>query len=243
MKYLEYLVITVALFIALCCTILIGDKTFDALFGGYSYAIVQVDADLPMFKLSDVDSNGPTKGSALIRLHEDSPNEPDRFFCSGFVISDNYAMTAAHCLVDHKQHKKTNDIIIHTMDNSKVTIKVKAVAINIISDLGLVKGDFKQFNKLHIDPRPQSFLATKLPLFACGFPYGDTDLCVPFVPGGNYYSMVVGRGILFPGMSGGPVIDLSRQTVIGVNSGTIPGGIIIAPIVGIFADAKISWGL
>lgn len=241
-KFATFVKASLVLAALLFINVLLGNMTYESVFPS-SYRVVQKVADLPAFKTNDITRNSEKKKEALIRLHEDSSDEQDRFFCSAFVVSDKYAITAAHCLVDSKQKLKTTVIKVHPMpDATKTTLPyygAEAVAINITSDLGLIRGDFKQFNKILVDPTPSGVFKAKGPLVTCGFPYGDTDLCTPFQPQGPAYNFIFGGGFIYPGMSGGPVIDLSTLTVIGVNSAITNGAVIIAPLIGLFNDAGV----
>src|ERR1017187_6916579 len=98
--------------------------------------------NLPAFQAQDVNQDPATKTyQTLIRLHKDVPAEngypemKNRFFCSGFVISDKYALTAAHCIHDDHYFLEKGDILVHDMHLNSTTI-AKAAAMNVTSDLG-----------------------------------------------------------------------------------------------------------
>ncbi len=228
-------------FLALCVTVLVGSATYEQVFGRQTYRVVQRLEGLPPFVTTDITTNAEDKFPALIRLHENDNGEQDRFFCSAFVVSDTYAITAAHCLADDANAMKKNAILVHELGdgNSKYKLEAVAVALNHVSDLGLIKGDFKKFNKLPVDPKPQGAFNVNGPVITCGFPYGDTDLCTRFVPQGPNYEFIMGQGFIYPGMSGGPVLDAVSGFVIGVNSSISGGFVNIAPLIGLFSDAGV----
>lgn len=204
---------------------------------GY-YKIVQALPNLPNFNTGDLLNNTISKQSALIRLHKDTPDEKERFYCSGFVISDVYAVTAAHCLYDGENQLDESTIYIHNPIDKRITT-AGAVALNVVSDLGLIRGDFTKFNKLKVDPSPDGPFRAKGQLVTCGFPYGDAQLCTPFFPREPRFVFIGGGGYIYPGMSGGPVIDIPSMTVIGVNSSISDGSVNIAPLIGLFYAAKV----
>jgi len=199
----------------------------------------------------------------------------NRGYCSAFVVDDQTALTAGHCLtltrafkeqglkdklnglqktlnkakntlslfltqctspsqcqlikmqfaanVDYikKQidYLKSIDIDQLTVYNHKgVDTKIVAQAEykSIKRDYGIIKGDFKKFNKLKLkkgfDTKAEDLLK------ACGFPGGkDPAVCVDFEAIGPIGLMYEGRSMFIRGISGGPIID-SNNEVIGIAS-------------------------
>ncbi len=76
-------------------------------------------------------------------------------------------------------------------------------------------------------------------VMTCGYPLGQTPLvCTPALVVAPIDSSIMAKGEMYPGMSGGPVIDPTSRQVIGLNTGTYgdtkqPGTIIISPLMGI----------
>lgn len=165
----------------------------------------------------------------IIRLRDDKG-----FFCSAFVIDDNYAVTAAHCLTGSWGELTTKAIHIHDVYDNDTTIKAQAVGINKRMDYGLVKGDFQYFKRYPILTHP-SFLYKPQILTACGFPFNQKKMvCVPILAQHTSGFQVAAEGYLYPGMSGGPV--LTREGIaVGTNSAAGEGSILFAPLVGILS--------
>lgn len=65
----------------------------------------------------------------------------------------------------------------------------------------------------------------------CGYPYGGKALCSTVTVTRKEYWSYAGRGMMYPGMSGGPVIDFITKKLIAVNSGISENGeVIISPL-------------
>lgn len=174
--------------------------------------------------------------SSVVRLHDMDGN----FFCSGVVVSDKNVMTAAHC-VDHLPPLDVS-VSVRSFDG-----KQKALAwvrgAHSRADFAVLGGDFKSFRKQPHSVNPKVILdkafKSKEPLVSCGYPYAGELLCLPVVKRGTFGFWITGDSNLYPGMSGGPVMDASTGTVIAVNSAMMGGYAILAPIVEIYAALRI----
>ena len=199
----------------------------------------QTTANLPPFLLKENGINGSIPSSALIRIHDDKGN----FRCSGSIISSKYVLTAAHCLVDSnkKLSSKTYSIKIYLLDGSTKTVLAKAAALNSKSDYGLMVGDFSGLSTFKIAIGPTASLTRSNKVATCGFPYGgDEPIC--YATGTDfrhYYFQIAVAGTMYPGMSGGPVYDLERGIVLGVNSSVNTGFILVSDLVGLFETLNV----
>ncbi len=184
---------------------------------------------LPSFKPDS--THYAEKNPALIHLELSNHNS-----CTAFVIDNNYAVTAAHCLSrGPKQNKIQN--LSRTLEKA---VPVKTVGFNERVDYGLIMGDFSAFNHALIAPENALGRVSNQNVFlTCGFPEGQTRaLCTEFQSFGPSNFMIVGRGEVYPGMSGGPAVFEATGLVIGVVVAAAGGEgmpldtVIVAPLTG-----------
>lgn len=226
---------TVALIVGMVVISVVGTKIEQAM----SAKLVYKNGELPPF--AEIQDTSINLYQALVRLETEDGN----FFCSGSVISDDYVLTAAHCLMSEGIipgiRKDTINVVSMQRETDGIirTVKAKAAALNTRADYALIKGDFKDFSKLRITVKPTGLAqVAALPVGAnivCGFPWGAEDTCYPIKsPLFTYFERFKAQGTMYPGMSGGPVIDLSTKSVFAVNTAVMDGGIVISPLVGLF---------
>ncbi len=167
------------------------------------------DKNAPKFNPTDIGTNSPDKMSPVVHL----VNKENDSFCTAFVVDNNYAITAAHCLVGQADDLKVQS------NNKTYETSVKIIGYNARVDYGLLRGDFKQFNKLQIKPNlPFSMASEKRILILAGYPEGQKGLIIELALSlGVHGFMIEGIGELYPAMSGGPAIDKETGVVIGVN--------------------------
>ena len=214
---------------------------FVTLFAGAGFIVGCVTLEEPDKELPAIieSENANYKHSPVVRLHN---RNTGAFFCSGTVISTNYVVTAGHCLKRFSKTAEQIDVRVH--DGTKLAAWGTAVFRDERSDLGLVMGDFAAFNAMKYDIHPQYIIETMLagnehPVIMCGFPYGGKGYCIALNDRSTYYFQFAGSGVLYPGMSGGPVIDYLTGTLIGVNSAMSGPAAIISPIVELLVHATV----
>jgi S1-C subfamily serine protease len=194
---------------------------------------IQVEKNLPkLLPAKKYDWN-----RSVVRLYND-----EGFFCSGVVIGANYVLTAAHCLVDENGVMKRQRVIVEN-DDGTIRLTSKPVGVNLRMDWGLLESDFSDIPAAEVW---ESGFEPQAQVLACGYPQGSKTLnCQVLVPVMNDAFLVkcaVG-GMLFPGMSGGPVFDKAGH-VLGLNTAMYPaeedGGTAYSPTIGILANFHIA---
>lgn len=188
-------------------------------------------ANLPEFNEATVDYSDK-KYIAVVQMVD---LESGKGFCTGFVISNNYMISAAHCFVDQKTSKlndKQYGARARSIEDANIvmTVFVDVVGVHVNADYALLKGDFTELSKLKVNVSgsvmqqwtQRSLLPgmPPIPVFAIGYPYGTT-VAMAYAQSDcrNVYDFIecgLSQG-LFPGCSGGPVIDPLSGEVIGIN--------------------------
>lgn len=172
---------------------------------------LDVEKDLPKLDTKVTAPTTMVKASPVVQLFRDGV-----FYCTGFVIGHNYIVTAGHCVADDSGHKRTHDEIEIRISNKKVTTG-KAVGADFRRDLGLIQGDFSKFDMIEMENEHPGFQAGE-PILTCGYAGGNKNwTCTTFQPAINDSFLLKGFGILIPGMSGGPAINIITNKAMGVN--------------------------
>lgn len=196
--------------------------------------------NLPPMELQDQKANPlnpkDTEHSPVVRINVIVDKKP-KFICSGTVVSNKYVITAGHCITDREEGGIDKDKVFVIQNSSKtISVDSKAVAMHPSMDYGLLMGDFTVFQKLELDPVSLGFSGKLGPFVTCGFPLGGIDHCqafpgpLPFIG----YQNAIGKVQLYPGMSGGPVMDLTTGYIVGINSAVGQDYSVFSPIVNFF---------
>lgn len=165
---------------------------------------------------------------AIVKLYN---RETGRFFCSGTVIGANYILTADHCVDKMKKNRPT--IEVRAIGEKTITAVGYVSSFEGHSDVALVYGNFSKFNSLSFENEPSADINAIYThrLVTCGFAYGGDLLCTPFTARWPSFFSVGGQGMMFPGMSGGPVLDLDTGKVVGTNYAMGDNVALITPLV------------
>jgi hypothetical protein len=203
-------------------------------------SMIQVIDQAPDFKVPTQDQTMlPNAYLPVVRLEEaKSKTNPNGFICTGTVINNDYVLTAAHCLVDSNgvMHKTIKIKGMKSTTDLDSIQDATPAAVNTRSDVGLVRGDFKLFQKMKVYTNANlPNLLNRTGSVNCGFAWGDKNLaCYPLVFVGTEGFQLAAQGAMYPGMSGGPVIDIQSGYVIAVNTAVGGSIMILSPLIAMF---------
>lgn len=199
-----------------------------------SHSSHKADGTLP--KVGALLTNSINKFDSIIRLETLNGN----FYCSGFVIDGNYAITAGHCVRNSIGGISSDEIAIYDKDNNSTGITAVPIAMDNDRDIGFIKGNFIDFKSMNVDFTGEHVRSNSL-IKSCGFPAGQKDMyCTDLIMNGNMNFQYKTYGLpLYKGMSGGPAIDVNSGYVIGVNSAVGEDSIIIGPLIGVLENVRL----
>lgn len=184
-----------------------------------------------------------TKRGSIVRLHD--PKE-GRFFCSGVIVGQATLLTANHCTSGMFAEAAPGDVIaeIRDADGQPTGILASFVAGNSRADFAILTGDFSSFAVRGHSADPHFILdnieSNGRSVMACGYPYGGKLMCSPVTDRHMMAFYIAGHGYLYPGMSGGPVVDVATGIVIGVNSAVTETNVLLAPLIEIYAALNVT---
>lgn len=175
------------------------------------------------------------------KLTADPPDANGRFpntHCTAFVVSDNYALTAAHCVsMNILGLEIPMDPLILVDSSGKGRLVSVVMPRHGRIDLAAVQGDFSMFKHFKIDDQELG-ISPSDNLETCGFPWGNpTYKCFPIsahAGASNLDGLFLYKlsGFMAPHMSGGPVINTSTGKVVGINVAVDYNNIFMSAIIG-----------
>lgn len=178
---------------------------------------------------------GPLYASSVVRLTNNGQT-----FCSGVVINKDTIVTAGHCVITWTPFGgflRPEPIEVRSADNKFIAMaRVKGATVQL--DRGVIKGDFKSVKPaIYISDVARSIAtrAENQQYYVCGFPLGGPLYCGKAIYLKNWGFQVAVKGVLIPGMSGGPMM-LDNGAVVGINSAVIDDFSVISPIYNIDSD-------
>lgn len=173
--------------------------------------------------------------AAIVRLVDERTG---RFFCSGTVVSDKIIITAAHCVGDALLGfpVSTRSYISVRDANNKELAIATVHRFFLRTDQAMLTGDFSKLPKMELELSAEgAHDSLSSNLIACGYPYGERLVCAKITNATHYGFFLMATGYLFPGMSGGPVIDTATGKQIAINYAVQEQQVLLAPLVGILS--------
>jgi len=162
--------------------------------------------------------------------------------CSAFVVSDEYAFTAGHCVhmtvqdVEGSVYAKPDIFIVRNSRRQDTGVRAVAISKSYNAkrhkfDYAVLKGNFRDFRKLKVSGRLRLIKGENY--YTCGYPAGKTPiLCTNFLAYGPNNFEFIGQGYVMGGMSGGPVID-DYGFAVGIISSIARDIVGVQPVVGV----------
>lgn len=149
------------------------------------------------------------------------------FVCSAVIVSEEYALTAAHCISNNGKISH-GGYVLANKEETYFAPSIIAFAYGY-HDIALLYGNYSAFHRKAVDWTGQ-LLNNKMAK-SCGYPQGQTALlCNDYEILGNKFFFLRGNGHIFQGQSGGPV--MVGDIVIGVNSHVSFSTVMAGPVVG-----------
>ncbi len=179
--------------------------------------------------ITKAESKVKGKFSPVVRLITND----GRTFCTGVVVSPNTVITAAHCIIEAVI---LGIPIFRSSFVTDSTFTVAPVATNITSassqlDQATLHGNFSAFESRNVITDVATLNSKVEPgssFVSCGYPLGGALFCSRQVYQGRINFMWLMKGVLLPGMSGGPMM-LDDGTVIAINDAVQDDFSIVSP--------------
>lgn len=141
-------------------------------------------------------------------------------YCTGTVVSDSVILTAAHCVVEETPigpMLRAPSIGIRGDDNADLKVLAYPLSVSPQLDQARLTGNFSTFQHTPYisDITRLLKIARKDQVFkACGYALGGPLQCNTLLFKDIYTFMWSTKGVLIPGMSGGPVFFGDSQVAI-----------------------------
>lgn len=157
--------------------------------------------------------------------------------CSAFVISKNYAITAAHCM------QNISSVGTATFYNKNGSLQLKQIIyasqfdrIDFGIDMGALIGDFSNIVPLPLIKTEQEI--NGLAVVSIGIIGGEIKRKIGRIERNDFFGLKANMKII-PGMSGGPLIDILTGKVIGINSRGAETGSVFSTVESIYTYLRI----
>ncbi len=156
--------------------------------------------------------------------------ETNKNKCSGFAINDDFLITAYHCVQNVDYVNLTNPDF--NKNQNGFNQEGIVVSVDKKSDLALIKGSFKDVYKYSFEQEDQD---NGNLIFTCGAPNHRSKIdCFRVKIHKKNEDYVIGTGFSRQGMSGSPLIDREKDSVLGVLIGVSSDQTFYVPIHKVF---------
>lgn len=173
--------------------------------------------------------------SGIVRLVDIGTGQT---FCTGVVINSNTIVTAAHCTAYHNPFYP--GISVRGEDNRELHINPTRMIGNQRADFAVLKGDFSIFKSKKLVQNAEQINAVILDqdrrFVQCGYAYGGSLVCSSVNKISIYGFLFKGSSFIYPGMSGGPLFDISTNEVPAIGVAAEGNFNIYAPLVNIIGN-------
>lgn len=178
--------------------------------------------------------------TSIVRLYRPVPGG-GVIYCSGMVVSDTHILTAAHCLAPTEYDMYPPTLEIRTSNDIPIGITAEIEAFDPRTDLGVLVGNFSTLAKRTVvsgaEEINKAFKEHKIMI--CGFPMAGRFTCSNMTDTKNSFFKISALGFAYPGMSGGPVIDVDTGKVLGTTSAVEEDRVILSPFVEVWKDLHV----
>lgn len=164
---------------------------------------------------------------------------PRGTFCTGVVLNSNTIATAAHCMVTSNgffMEANTAPVEIRRADNQEIGVTGRLATLRLQIDQATLRGDFSSLTpRKYITKTADLVRETRVKdrrFIMCGYPLGGEFFCTPAVYLRDEAFFLAVRGVLIPGMSGGPTM-LEDGTVVALNYAVTEDHSVVSPLYGI----------